>query len=85
MHDNFFEAFVECPIPTLAERDVKGLYKKALAGEIKNFTGVSDPYEAPLKPEITLNSETETKEQSLARLLAALEEKKFIRPAGGAR
>src|ERR1700752_3055798 len=78
MHDRFFEAFVQCPVPTLAERDVKGLYKKALAGEIKNFTGVSDPYEAPLQPEITLNSETETKEQSLARLLAALEEKKFI-------
>ena len=85
MHDRFFEAFVECPIPTLAERDVKGLYKKALAGEIKNFTGVSDPYEAPLHAEIVLNSETETKEESLARLLAALEAKKFIHPAGGPR
>ena len=62
---------------TLAERDVKGLYKKALAGEIKNFTGVSDPYEAPLNPEITHHSDTETKEQSLARLLAALEAQKL--------
>ena len=85
IHDRFFEAFVYCPIPTLAERDVKGLYKKALAGEIKNFTGVSDPYEEPLKAEITLNSETETKEQSLARLLATLEAKKFIFPDGAAR
>src|SRR6201997_2844277 len=57
MHERFFEVFVQCPIPTLAERDVKGLYKKALAGEIKNFTGVSDPYEEPLKPELILNSD----------------------------
>jgi adenylyl-sulfate kinase len=85
MHDRFFEAFVQCPVPTLADRDVKGLYKKALAGEIKNFTGVSDPYEEPLKPEVTLHSDTETKEQSLARLLAALEAKKFIFPNGAAR
>src|SRR5271157_1972478 len=80
MHGRFFEVFVKCPINTLADRDVKGLYKKALAGEIKNFTGVSDPYEEPLRPEITLDSETETEEQSLARLLAALEAQKFIFP-----
>ena len=85
MHDRFFEVFVQCPVPTLAERDVKGLYKKALAGEIKNFTGVSDPYEEPLKPELTLNSDTEKVEESLARLLAALEAQKFIYPAGAAR
>ena len=84
-HDRFFEVYVRCTIDKLVERDVKGLYKKALAGEIKNFTGVSDPYEAPLNPEIVLNSETETKEESLARLLAALEAKKFIHPAGGPR
>src|SRR5947199_5530011 len=46
----FIEVFVKCPIEVLKERDVKGLYKKALAGEIKEFTGVSDPYEAPLAP-----------------------------------
>jgi adenylylsulfate kinase-like enzyme len=69
----------------LAERDVKGLYKKALAGEIKNFTGVSDPYEEPLKPELKLSSESEKVEESLARLLAALEAQKFINPAGAAR
>jgi adenylyl-sulfate kinase len=85
MHEHFFEAFVQCPVPALAERDVKGLYKKALAGEIKNFTGVSDPYEEPLMPEITLHSDSETKEQSFARLLAALEAKQLIFPSGGAR
>ena len=47
---HFVECYVECPLETLVERDVKGLYKKALAGEIKNFTGVSDPYEAPRNP-----------------------------------
>ena len=81
----FVEVFVRCPLDTLVERDVKGLYKKALAGEIKNFTGVSDPYEEPLKPELILNSDTEKVEESLARLLVALEAQKFIYPAGVAR
>src|SRR5712664_3813036 len=78
MHDRFFEVFVQCPVPTLAERDVKGLYKKALAGEIKNFTGVSDPYEEPLKPELILNSGRETVDESFARLIARLEELNYI-------
>src|SRR5512143_3015767 len=73
MHNRFFEAFVKCPIPTLAERDVKGLYKKALAGEIKNFTGVSDPYEAPLNPECVVHTGDEPAEQSCARILKTLE------------
>lgn len=78
MHDQFFEVFVECPLDTLVERDVKGLYKKAIAGEIKNFTGVSDPYEAPLKAELVVNSAKETREQSLANLLAKLESMNLI-------
>jgi adenylyl-sulfate kinase len=78
MHDNFFEVFVECALDKLVERDVKGLYKKAIAGEIKNFTGVSDPYEAPVKAELVVNSGTETRDESLARLLATLEEKNFV-------
>jgi len=57
----------------------------ALADEIKNFTGVSDPYEEPLKPELILNSDTEQVEESLARLLVALKAQKFIYPAGVAR
>jgi adenylyl-sulfate kinase len=78
MHDRFVEVFVECPLDTLVERDVKGLYKKAIAGEIKNFTGVSDPYEPPLKAELVVNSAKETREQSLANLLAKLESMNFI-------
>ena len=77
-HERFFEVFVRCTIDKLVERDVKGLYKKALAGEIKSFTGVSDPYEEPLKPELIVDSSTETVEQSLSRLLARLEELNYI-------
>ena len=60
----FVEVYVECPLDTLVERDVKGLYKKALAGEIANFTGVSDPYEAPLNPEVTLDTDRETPQRA---------------------
>ena len=70
---NFVEIYVECPISVLAERDVKGLYKKALAGEIKNFTGIDDPYEPPLKAEVTVHSDSETPEESLAKILSTLE------------
>ncbi|MGA3236364.1 MAG: adenylyl-sulfate kinase [Bryobacteraceae bacterium] len=70
---NFVEVYVECPIEVLAERDVKGLYKKALAGEIPHFTGVSDPYEPPLAPEVTVNSSIETPEQSVELIWATLE------------
>ncbi len=61
---NFVEVYVECPIDALVARDVKGLYKKALSGEIKNFTGVSDPYEAPLHPEVTVHTGAESVEES---------------------
>src|SRR5215208_291333 len=57
---DFVEVYVECSIPELTRRDVKGLYEKALKGEIQNFTGISDPYEAPEKPEVVVNSEHET-------------------------
>ncbi len=76
--NNFVEVYAECPIPVLAERDVKGLYKKALAGEIKNFTGVSDPYEAPLNPEVTYHSDTETVQESANKILSKLEELGYI-------
>jgi adenylylsulfate kinase-like enzyme len=65
----------------LVERDVKGLYKKALAGEIQNFTGVSDPYEPPPNPEIAVNSATQTVEESMAIILQRLEELGHIPPA----
>jgi adenylyl-sulfate kinase len=71
----FVEVYVECPIEQLAERDIKGLYKKALAGEIDNFTGVSDPYEPPLNPEVVCYSDgRETPDQSAAKVIAKLEE-----------
>jgi adenylylsulfate kinase len=77
-HDRFFEVFVRCSLDKLIERDVKGLYKKAIAGEIKSFTGVSDPYEEPLNPELVLDSATESVNQSLGRLIKRLEELKYI-------
>jgi len=70
---NFVEVYVECPLEVLAERDVKGLYKRALAGEIPQFTGVSDPYEPPLAPEVTVNSARETPAESVERIWATLE------------
>ena len=75
---NFVEVYVECPIEVLAGRDVKGLYKKALAGEIPSFTGVSDPYEPPLDPDVVVNSSTETPGQSADRIWATLENKGLI-------
>jgi len=71
--ENFVEVYVECPVEVLAARDVKGLYKRALAGEIPHFTGVSDPYEPPLHPEVTVNSSRESPEQSLEQIWATLE------------
>lgn len=70
---NFVEVHVHCPVEVLAERDVKGLYKRALAGEIPHFTGISDPYEPPLSPEVTVNSSSETPEQSVEKIWATLE------------
>ncbi len=61
---NFVEVFADCDLDTLVKRDVKGLYKKALAGKIKNFTGVSDPYEAPLHAEVRTDSGTQTPDES---------------------
>ena len=75
---SFVECYVECDLDTLIERDVKGLYKKALAGEIKNFTGVSDPYEPPPNPEITVNSGTQTIQESMAIILERLEALGYI-------
>jgi adenylylsulfate kinase len=78
LHQRFFEVFVRCTIDKLVERDVKGLYKKALAGEIKHFTGVSDPYEEPIKPELIVDSSTETVDESLGKLLGRLEQLNYI-------
>ena len=77
----FIEVYVKCPIQVLAERDVKGLYKKALAGEIKEFTGVSDPYEEPLAPEVVVSTDQETVEQSAHKIFRALARRGLLRGA----
>jgi adenylyl-sulfate kinase len=74
----FVETYLECPLDKLVERDVKGLYKKALAGEIKHFTGVDDPYEPPQKPEVVVYTGSEPAEQSCARILKTLEMLKLV-------
>jgi adenylylsulfate kinase len=70
----FVEVYVEASVETCARRDVKGLYEKAFTGEIKEFTGVSDPYEAPAAPELAVNTEQESPEESAQRVLDKLEE-----------
>ncbi len=74
----FIEIFVKCPIEICMRRDPKGLYKKALAGEIKGFTGVDDPYEEPETPEITLETDKLTVDESVNIILEYLKTKKII-------
>ncbi|HUX05867.1 MAG TPA: adenylyl-sulfate kinase [Acidobacteriota bacterium] len=81
MIDNFVEVYVKAPIEVLAERDVKGMWKKALAGEIKNFTGVDDPYEAPEKPEVIVETDNETIDESVGKIIKTLEALEYIPPA----
>lgn len=69
----FVEVYVEAPLEVVEERDTKGLYKKARAGEIKNFTGISDPYEAPENAEVTVHTGSETIEESAERIMSYLE------------
>ena len=78
---NFIEIHMSCPVEVLIKRDVKGLYKKALAGEIKQFTGISDPYESPIAPEVTIDSSSETIESSVTKILRRLEELQIVPPA----
>ncbi|MDH7487252.1 MAG: adenylyl-sulfate kinase [Anaerolineae bacterium] len=80
--DRFVEVYCEVPLEVAIERDVKGLYQKALNGEIKGFTGVDDPYEPPLNPEVHINSGRETVEESFHKIIAYLEEHGFIEPLG---
>ena len=74
----FIEVFVDCSLAVAEERDPKGLYKKARAGEIKNFTGIDDPYEAPVNPEIHLHTDKMTVEQEVQFVLDHLEENGLI-------
>ena len=75
MGDRFVEIFVKASVEECARRDVKGLYEKAFRGEIKEFTGVSDPYEEPLSPELVIDTESESPEESADRVLALIDER----------
>ncbi len=66
---NFMEVFVKCPVEVCMERDTKGLYKKAIAGEIENFTGISHPYEEPPNPEIIVETDKEKPEESVTKII----------------
>jgi adenylyl-sulfate kinase len=82
MDGRMIEAYVKASVEECERRDAKGLYAKARAGEIKEFTGVSDPYEPPEDPELVLETEQETPEESAAKILAYLEEQDLIPPTG---
>jgi adenylylsulfate kinase len=75
---DFVEVYVDCPVDVCEQRDVKGLYKKARAGEIKEFTGISAPYEAPAKPELVVKTSQQSVEQSAQQILRYLEERGLV-------
>ena len=82
LHDDadlpFIEVYVDCSLKVAEERDPKGLYKKARAGEIKGFTGIDDPYEAPTSAEVHLHSDTMSVAEQVAALLDALEQRSIL-------
>ena len=75
---NFVEIYVKCPVDVCIQRDARGMYKKALAGEIPNFTGVSDPYEEPLNPEVLIESDKESLEESVTKVMTKIKELGYI-------
>jgi len=78
-HGDFLEIYCHCPLEVCEKRDVKGLYKRARAGEIKDFTGISSPYEAPVDPELAVDTGSLTIEQSVARVMALLRERGIVK------
>jgi adenylyl-sulfate kinase len=79
---NYIEVFVDASLDMVIERDVKGLYKKAIAGEIPNFTGISDPFEAPDAPDLHIQTDNETPLESAIRILEYLEDRGLIPYSG---
>src|SRR5690606_22689367 len=77
---DFCEIYVKAPVEVCAERDTKGLYAKALAGELKEFTGVNDPYEAPENPDLVLETDTHTPDELADKVIAWMEEKGYLAP-----
>lgn len=76
--ENFIEVYVAAPLETCIGRDVKGMYKRALAGELKNFTGIDDPYEPPANPELIIDTQAEPPAESAARIVALLEKRGLV-------
>ncbi len=74
----FVEVYVRCPVEACIGRDVKGMYKRALAGEISGFTGVDDPYEEPEDPELVLDTDSESEEESAEKVVSKLEELGYV-------
>jgi adenylylsulfate kinase len=83
MDGRFVEVYTKAPLEVCEERDVKGLYAKARSGEIKEFTGISDPYEPPENPELVIETDKQSPEESAQQILAYLEERGLIPPAAG--
>lgn len=75
---DFVEVYTRCPVEVCAERDLKGLYQKAKAGEIKGFTGVDDPYEPPLNPEVVCHTDQESVDESVEKVLQKLKELGYL-------
>ena len=78
--DGFVEVYVDAPLEVCARRDVKGLYEKAFKGEIEGFTGVSDPYEPPLRPELHVRTDEEGPEESASKVISYLEQRGYLLP-----
>jgi adenylylsulfate kinase len=81
--ENFIEVYAHCPLEVCIERDVKGMYKKALAGEIKGFTGIDDPFDEPTDAEVVCRTDRETPEQSAQKVVAFLRERGLLPESGG--
>jgi adenylylsulfate kinase len=79
---DFCEIYVKAPLQVCADRDTKGLYAKAMSGELQGFTGVNDPYEAPTNPDLVLDTENDSPEQNAEKVLAWMEAKGYLAPVG---
>jgi adenylylsulfate kinase len=79
--DDFIEVYTRCPVETCIERDVKGMYKKALAGEIKGFTGIDDPFDDPVEPDVICDTDKETPEESTRKIVDHLRKNGYLPPS----
>jgi len=75
---NFVEIYVKCPVEVCIQRDTRGMYKRAIAGELQNFTGISDPYEEPVTPELVIESDKESLEESVTKVITKMKELDYL-------